>query len=49
MRYKYRIRLIVGHGPGKEQDYYFFTKVGAKIYAWYQKTFRSRLAKFHKL
>lgn len=49
MRYKYRIRRIVGHGPAKEQDYYFFSKAGAKLYAWFLKVFHSNLVKIHKL
>ena len=49
MTYKYRIRVIVGHGPDKEQDYYFFTKAGAKFYKWCQYVFKNRIAKIHKL
>ena len=49
MTYKYRIRVIVGHGPDKEQDYYFFTKAGAEFYRWCQYVFKDRMAKIHKL
>ena len=49
MKYKYRIRVIVGHGPCKEQDYYFFTKAGAELYRSYQYVFHNRMAKIHKL
>ena len=49
MRYKYRVRKIVGHGPGKEHDYYFFTETAAKAYAWYLKVFTNRKAYIKKL
>lgn len=49
MTYKYRVRKIVGYGPGKEQDYFFFTEAGAKVYAWYLKVFTNRKAYIKKL
>ena len=49
MRYKYRVRKIVGHGPGKEQDCFFFTEFAAKAYAWYLKVFTNRKAYIKKL
>lgn len=49
MRYKFRVRFIDGHGLCKEQDYYFFTHAGAKLFRWWLRVFRSRVGYIKKL